>query len=71
MKRPWFLVGAVLLVFVALAAILLQFMPRPLKDADYLVVGSVSTLVSLLTAFLMVAMAKGSSGVFVKRRKKK
>jgi hypothetical protein len=71
MKRPWVLVGAVLLVFVVVAAVLLQFMPRPLKDADYLVIGSVSTLVSLLTVFFMVAMAKGSAGVFLKRRKKK
>ncbi len=70
MKRPWMLAGAVLFVFIAVAGIILPFMPRPLKDADYLVVGSVATLASLVTAFLMLAMAKGSRGVFFKKRRK-
>ena len=71
MKRPWLAVVAMLVVFLVVAALLIRVMPHPLKDADYLVAGSVATLVSLLTLFLMVATAKGSGGMFLKRRKKK
>ena len=46
MKR-WVLLGLVLaLVFGGVAALLLQFMPQPLKSSDFLVIGSVATLLS-------------------------
>jgi hypothetical protein len=58
MKRGLLLALIVALVFSGIAAVLLQFMPKPLKDSDYLVVGSVATLVSLLVLFFMMAASK-------------
>jgi hypothetical protein len=69
MKRALLLALVVVLVFSGVAAVLLQFMPQPLKDSDYLVVGSVATLVSLLVLFFMMAASK--PGMFLKRRKKR
>jgi uncharacterized membrane protein len=71
MKRVWVLGLAVVVVFAAVSFLLLQLMPQPLKNADYLVAGSVATLVSLLVVFVMVAGAKGAGGLFLKRRRKK
>jgi hypothetical protein len=69
MKRALLLGLVVILVFAAVAALMLQFMPQPLKDSDYLVVGSVSTLVSLVVLFFMMAASK--PGLFFKRRTKR
>ena len=58
-------------VFVVIAAILLRLMPGPLRESDYLVIGSVATLVSLLVLFLLlVSTTLKSSDIFFKRRKK-
>jgi predicted outer membrane lipoprotein len=58
-------------VFVVVAAILLRLMPGPLRESDYLVIGSVATLVSLLVLFLLlVSTTLKSSDIFFKRRKK-
>ena len=63
----------VLFVFAAVSGIMLRFMPEPLKDSDYLVIGSVATLVALLVLFFgLVGMGtsfKGRDTIF-KRRKK-
>ena len=69
MKRVLLLTLVVAVVFSGVAAILLQFMPKPLKDSDYLVVGSVATLVALLALFFSVAASK--PGMFLKKRKKR
>jgi hypothetical protein len=62
--------GAVL-VFGAVAAIMVKLMPEPLGDSDYLVIGSVATLVSLLLLFLVLVSTRlKSKDVFFKRRKK-
>ena len=71
MGRTLALVLAVVMVFAAVAAIMLKLMPAPLKDADYLIIGSVATLVSLLALFVVVVTTSGqASSVFFKRRKK-
>ena len=58
-------------VFAIAAAILLKVMPGPLKGSDYLVIGSVATLVALLAVFLAwVSTVVKPSDVFFKRRKK-
>lgn len=58
--------------FAAVAAIMIQLMPSPMKDSDYLVVGSVATLVALLVLFLgLVTGTLKSSDVFFRRRPKK
>jgi hypothetical protein len=58
-------------VFVVVAATLLRLMPGPLRESDYLVIGSVATLVALLVLFLaLVSTTLKSSDIFFKRRKK-
>ena len=71
MGRVLALALAVVMVFAAVAVIMLKVMPPPLKDADYLIIGSVATLVSLLALFVVVVATSGqASNVFFKRRKK-
>ena len=65
------LVAGVICVFAVVAAIMLKVMPGPLKDSDYLVVGSVATLVALLALFFgLVSTSIKASDIFFKRRKK-
>ena len=65
---------AVAVIFVAVAAILMKLIPAPRKDSDYLVIGSVATLVSLAAVFVLVTSTTrkpgDGSGVFFKRRRK-
>jgi hypothetical protein len=71
MGRTLPLALATVLVFAAVAVIMLKVMPAPLKDSDYLIIGSVATLVSLLILFVVVVTTSGkASSVFFKRRKK-
>ena len=71
MGRTIALALALVLVFAAVAGIMLKVMPAPLKDSDYLIIGSVSTMVSLLLLFvLLIATSGKGSSVFFKRRKK-
>jgi len=71
MPRGLILALAAMCVFAIVAAILLAVMPGPLRPSDYLVIGSVSTLVALLALFLaLVSTTLKSSDVFFKRRKK-
>jgi hypothetical protein len=46
-------------------------MPKPLHDSDYLVIGSVATLVALLVLFLGLVTTTKSGNVFFKKRKKR
>jgi hypothetical protein len=41
-------------VFAVATAVIVAIMPSPLKDTDYLVIGSIATLVSLLVMFLVL-----------------
>ena len=71
MGRTLSLALALAFVFAAVAGIMLKVMPAPLKDSDYLIIGSVSTMVSLVLLFLLLIAASGkASNVFFKRRKK-
>ena len=71
MGRTLSLALAMVLVFAAVIGIMLKVMPAPLKDADYLIIGSVATMVSLLLLFVLLNAASGkASSVFFKRRKK-
>ena len=71
MKRGLMLVGAAICVFVVVSAIMLQFMPGPLKEYDYMVIGSVATLLALGAVFLvLVSTTLRSSDVFFKKRRK-
>jgi hypothetical protein len=59
-------------VFGVVAAVMIKVMPGPLKDSDYLIIGSVATVVTLLVLFLVIVSTKlKASDVFFTRRKKK
>jgi hypothetical protein len=71
MRRWLILVLAAVCVFVVVAAIMIKLMPTPLKDSDFLLIGSVATLLALLALFLaLVSTTLKSPDVFFKRRKK-
>ena len=71
MPRTLVLILGVICVFAVVALIMLKIMPGPLKDSDYLVIGSVATLVALLALFFgLVSTSMKTSDVFFKRRKK-
>ncbi len=71
MKRGLMLGAAALCVFVVVAGILLKVMPAPLKESDYMVIGSVATLVALGVVFLvLVSTTMKSTDIFFKKRRK-
>ncbi len=61
-----------LLIFGISAVVLLQFMPKPLRPFDYLIVGGVSTLISLLGVWILVwrELPNRTAFLFEKRPKK-
>ena len=70
MPRIAMLALAGVCVFVVVAALMLKLMPGPLRDSDYMIIGSVATLVALLVLFLVMVSTSKSSNVFFKKRKK-
>src|SRR5690349_21291810 len=54
LMRPFLLVLGGVCVFGVAAALMIQIMPAPLKESDYLVIGCVATLVALLVMFLVL-----------------
>jgi hypothetical protein len=63
--------GLAVCVFVVVAALMLKFMPAPLKESDYMVIGSVATLLGLGAVFLvLVSTTLKSTDVFFKKRRK-
>ena len=71
MKNGLILGAAGLCVFVVVAAVMLKVMPAPLKESDFIVIGSVATLVALGVVFLgLVTTTLKSSDVFFKKRRK-
>ena len=71
MKRILILGFAAVCIFAVVALLLLKLMPGPLKDSDYLVIGSVSTLVALGVLFaVLLSTTLKSSDIFFKKRKK-
>jgi uncharacterized membrane protein len=70
MGRTFTLVLSMVVVFAAVVAIMLKLMPQPLKDTDYLIVGTVATLVSLVALFVLLVVTGKASNVFFKRRQK-
>jgi hypothetical protein len=71
MKRGLVLGALVVCVFVVVAAVMVKLMPAPLKESDYMVIGSVATLVSLGVVFgVLVSTTMKSSDIFFKKRRK-
>ena len=61
MKRTLGLAGALVFIFAAAAGIMVKVMPGPLKDSDYMVIGTVATMVSLLVLFVLLITTSGKS----------
>jgi hypothetical protein len=71
MRQAILILGGVC-VFAVAAAVIVAIMPSQLKDTDYLVIGSIATLVSLLVMFLvLIATRLKSPDPFFKKRRKK
>jgi hypothetical protein len=70
MPRGWMLGLAGVCVFGIVAGVMLAVMPAPLKESDYMVIGTVATLVALLVLFLVVISITKSREVFFKKRRK-
>jgi uncharacterized membrane protein len=70
MGRTLGIAGALIIVFAAVVGVMLKLMPAPLKDSDYLIVGTVATMVSLLALFILLVVTGQLSNVFFKRRKR-
>ena len=71
MNRKLPLAAGLLMVFVVTVLILLRFMPARHQAADYLVIGTLATLVCILLAFLVVLLVNPKrSEMFYKRKKK-
>ncbi len=72
-QRTLALILGVFLIFGVVAAIMVKLMPAPLTDSDFLVIGSVATLLALLVLFfgLLGARVKGSDTFFKRRSKPK
>jgi drug/metabolite transporter (DMT)-like permease len=71
MKRGLVLGAVALVVFGLVTALMLRFMPTPMKESDYVIVGSVATLVALGVLFVMLISTTRSSDVFFKKKRKK
>jgi ABC-type Fe3+-siderophore transport system permease subunit len=61
---------AAVCIFAVVAAAMMRLMPQPLRDSDYMVIGSVATLVALLVLFLAMLATARPSDIFFKKRKK-
>ena len=59
MNRTVTLTLAMVVVFVATAAILSQVLPGPHKPSDYLVIGGVATLLCLALLFVVLIVMPG------------
>jgi hypothetical protein len=71
MKRGLMLGALAVCVFVVVAAVMLKLMPAPFKESDYMVIGSVSTLVALGVLFLvLISTTMKSKDIFFKKRRK-
>jgi hypothetical protein len=69
MRQTFLLVFGAIVIFAIVAAVMVQLMPKPLGDSDYLVIGSVATLVALLVLFLVLITTRmKSSETFFKKR---
>ena len=57
-----------LCVFSVVAMILTRVVPRPLKELDYMVIGTVSVMVGLLAVFVMVIRSAKAGDQFFSRK---
>ena len=70
MNRKLILAAGFLMVFIVTILILLRFMPGLRQPADYLVIGTLATLVCILLGFVVFLFGRPKrSDLFYKRKK--
>ena len=70
-QRTLTLVGLALALFGISVITLLKLVPEPRSGIDYLMIGSVSTLLALTALFIIIIGNEGGfSALFAKRKKK-
>jgi drug/metabolite transporter superfamily protein YnfA len=70
MGRILALSGGIMIVFAIVVFVLLNLIPGPHKNSDYLVIGAVATLVSMVVLFLiLVKTTYKDTNVFFKKRR--
>lgn len=52
--RKVILVVGITLIFIVTVGTLYQVMPKPLRSVDYLIIGAVATMLSMLLAFVVI-----------------
>ena len=62
--RLFLLPGLFLCVFGILVMVLMQLVPGPLKELDYMVIGTVSVMIGLLMVFFVAARTAKSGDLF-------
>lgn len=68
-SRWLILVAAIVVVFGVTVAIALRVVPGPHSETDYLVIGSVATLLSLVVVFVVLILTSTkASELFYRRR---
>jgi hypothetical protein len=60
---------AAILTFAFVAGLLLQFLPGPRKDSDYLVAGAVATAAALAVCFAAILTDEKTREIFFKSKK--
>ena len=66
-RKLLMIAGAALLTFLFVAGLLLQFLPGPRKDSDYLVAGAVATAAALAVCFAAVLTDEKAREIFLKK----
>jgi hypothetical protein len=66
--RLYSLPALFLCVFCVTVLLLTRVVPGPLKDLDYMVIGTVSVMIGLLFVFVVVVNTAKSGDLFSKRR---
>lgn len=70
-SRLFSLIALGLVIFAIAAFLVVQLMPKPMRQVDYLIAGGVATLISLLTMWVLLMKEIGGEKdmLFKKRRR--
>lgn len=68
-RKLMMIAGAALLTFAFVAGLLLQFLPGPRKDSDYLVAGAVATAAALAVCFAAILTDDKARETFFKDKR--
>jgi hypothetical protein len=69
-KRFGVLVGLAVALFFLSVLVFMRLLPGPLSDGDYLIIGCLSTLISLIIVFVLLVGSGSLRDAFFQKRKK-